>query len=90
MTAPTQAAREHFDWAMARAMDHVEADRPHDALVSLIADLNRHDGTVDLMTPLLTELFVGEIFRAGTAGARSFLEGLTFPDDEDESSVDGG
>lgn len=72
-------AAEHFDWAIGRAMEYVELDNPGDALASLVSDLQKHEGTAAILTPDLTQLFLGEILIGGAKGARRFIEGLPRP-----------
>ncbi len=75
----TMNAAEHFDWAIGRAMEYVEMDQAANALGSLTSDLGKHPATAGILTPELQSLFVGEIWIAGAAGARRFIEGLPRP-----------
>jgi hypothetical protein len=72
-------AAEHFDWAVTRAMEYVDAGDPANAMASLISDFGKHSGTADILTPDLQALLFGEVLLAGTSGARRFIEGLPRP-----------
>lgn len=72
-------AAEHFDWAVGRAMEYVEADDPGNAMASLVSDLGKHEDTAGILTDELQYLFLGEVIIGGTQGARRFIEGLPRP-----------
>lgn len=71
--------REHFDWAVGRAMEYVEAGDGANAMASLISDLGKHEATAGILTPDLQTLFMGEVLIGGVAGARRFIEGIPAP-----------
>lgn len=75
----TETAREHFDWSIGRALEYVEMGDGCAALSSLTSDLNKHEGTAQILTPDLLMLFMGEVLIAGAAGARRFIEGIPAP-----------
>lgn len=75
----TETARDHFDWAIGRAMEYVAMDDGGNAMASLISDLNKHPGTANILTPDLQTLFMGEVLIAGATGARRFIEGIPAP-----------
>lgn len=70
---------EHFAWAQARALEYVELGEAGNAMASFVSDLNKHEGTADLLNDGLRDLFVVEIVLDGAAGARRFIEGLRGP-----------
>lgn len=72
-------AAEHFDWAVGRAMEYVEAGDGGNALSSLVSDLRKHEGTAGILTQDLQGLFLGEVIIGGAQGARRFIEGLPRP-----------
>lgn len=72
-------AAEHFDFAVSRAMEYVDAGDGGDAMNSLISDFNKHPGTKGILTADLTGLFYGEVMLGGAAGAKRFIEGLPRP-----------
>jgi hypothetical protein len=71
-------AAEHFDWAVGRAMEYVNAGDGRNAMASLVSDLGKHDETCQILPPLMP-LFVGEVMLDGPVGARRFIEGLPRP-----------
>jgi hypothetical protein len=73
------SAAEHFAWARQRAMEYVDLGDGGAAMSSLISDLNKHQGTANILTPPLQGLFMGEVMLAGAKGARQFIEGLPAP-----------
>jgi hypothetical protein len=73
-------AAEHFDWSVQRATAELDAgDDGATAMASLISDLYRHEGTENILTPELQQLFMMEVILGGADGARRFIEGLPRP-----------
>jgi hypothetical protein len=72
-------AAEHFDWAVGRAIEYVNAGDGGNALASLVSDLNKHPDTRGILTADLQYLFLGEALIGGAQGARRFIEGLPRP-----------
>jgi hypothetical protein len=72
-------AAEHFDWADGRAMEYVEMGDGANAMSSLVSDLNKHEGTREILSGGLTHLFFAEVAFGGAQGARGFIEGLPRP-----------
>jgi hypothetical protein len=71
--------REHFDWAVKRAIEYIELGNAGDAMASLVSDLGKHPDTSKIMTRDLQFLLCGEILTGGLAGVRRFIEGLPPP-----------
>lgn len=70
---------EHFAWAKAQALEYVDAGDPVLAISSLISDLNKHEGTADILHPPLIELLFGELRWGGRVGVRRFIQGIPAP-----------
>lgn len=79
MTAGGVTAAEHFAWAKERAMEYVEAGDGAMAMSSLISDLDKHEGTSNILNPAMLQLFTGEVLIDGAEGARRFIDGLAGP-----------
>lgn len=72
-------AREHFDWAMARARVYLDQGDTVMALNSLTSDLSKHEGTAGIMHPDLVGLAMGEYLIGGDRALGQFLEGIHPP-----------
>jgi hypothetical protein len=73
-------AAEHFDWAVGRSMEYVEAGDAGNAMASLVSDFGKHSGTANILTQDLQQLFLMEVMLGGPTGARRFIEGIPRPE----------
>lgn len=72
-------AREHFEWAKARAIEYVDMGDAAAAMSSFVSDLGKHEGTAHILNGGLQTLFMGEVILDGARGARRFIDGLAGP-----------
>lgn len=73
-----QSRKEFLDWCKKRALEYVERDQPHQAVTSMLSDLNKWGGQESLYpTWIMTvQAQEGILCRNNVVAVRDWIEGF--------------